>query len=130
MIKLPMVVSIVLCEGLSVDPIAGKTSLVGIFHARFYRRFPSPREPFTAFVALLGGAGEGTMELRVIRLETEQVVYSYKRWNSLPGSGVVLNLEMRLANCRFPAPGRYGISVSFDGQELTTRYLEIIRKKD
>jgi hypothetical protein len=128
MIKLPKVFSIVLCEGLVVDPIRGKTSLYGIFHARSYRSFPSPAETITAYVALFGGRGEGTIELRVTHLDTEEQIYSYKRWCVLPGPGVMANIEMKLKQCRFPAPGRYGLSFPFDDNELSDRYIRVLTR--
>jgi hypothetical protein len=126
---MPSVISLILCEKLSVDPRAGKTSLEGLFSARRYRKFPTAEQPFTAYVALYDGEGEGTMELMISRFENEKDIYSYKRWIALPGRGVVVNLEVPIRKCHFPAPGRYLLSLRFNGKEITRRLLDVFRTR-
>jgi hypothetical protein len=121
----PAVVGLVLCERWAIDPTNGQMSLVGIFHTLRVPRFPTPPRGFTAYAALYGGVGEGTMELVVTRLETEQDIYRYRRWFAFPRGVQLINLEIKVRKCRFPAPGRYAVSLRFDGQELTYRYLSV-----
>jgi hypothetical protein len=103
----------------------GRMSLIGVFHIRRAPRFPTPPQGFTAFAALYGGVGEGTMDLVITRLETEQDIYRYRRWFAFPRGVRIVNLEIKVRRCIFPAPGRYALSLRFDGQELTHRYLSV-----
>jgi len=125
--RLPTVISLVLCDAMRVDPQRGKTALDGLFHARFVQVFPSQPQAFTTYIALNGGEGEGIMRLIISRLETEQDVYSYKKWCVLPGPGQVSDIEIKVTTCRFPAPGRYRISLQLDGTEVAHRLLDVFK---
>ena len=105
-------------------------SLTGLFQALRFRRFPSPIHKFTVYAALYDGVGEGTMELEIERLETEEKIYALKRWITFPGRGMIVNYEIKVTRCVFPAPGQYLLTLRFDNQELTHRTLEIFRERD
>jgi len=80
MIKLPAVVGLMVCRRFEVDTSTGYVNLIGICHELQYLRFPTLPEPFTLYVHLYGGAGEGTIELLILSLETEREIYRYRRW--------------------------------------------------
>ena len=123
--RLPKIVGLVLCRALEVDRATGETSLVGVFNALRFRDWPSPRQQFTIYSALHGGVGEGTIKLVIVRLETEKAIHLYQRWVTLPGPGRYFNLVIPITRCVFPLPGRYGLTLSFDDQELSNRYLDV-----
>jgi hypothetical protein len=126
--RLPRVVGLVLCESLEVNPGSRRWALVGVFHALTFAAFPAYSR-FIVYTALYGGKGEGTMKLGITRLETEEEIYSHERWWTVPGQGLNVHVEVRVTKCAFPAPGRYALSLSFDGRELTSRYLEIFLRR-
>jgi hypothetical protein len=128
--KVPQVIALLLCDRMGLDPSSGQVSLLGIFQARYFPTFPSPPQNFTAYVALYDGEGDGTMELLLTRLETEEDITLYKKWLTFPGRGQIVNVEIKVRNCEFPAPGRYALTLSFDNKLLTQRYLEIYRKEN
>jgi hypothetical protein len=125
--KLPDVVSLVLCDRLGVDLATGQVSLVGIFHHLSFRTFPSPFEKFTVWGTLYDGVGEGTIQLLINRLETESVIYTFTRWTAFPGRQLFVNVEIPIKRCAFPAPGRYELILRFDNKDLTRRYLDVHR---
>jgi hypothetical protein len=125
MARLPKVVGLVLCETMAVEPQSARMSLVGVFHSRSFRGFPTPPQRFTVYAALYGGTGEGTMELVISRLETEQGIYRYRRWYGFRRRPLTINLEIPVKKCIFPAPGGYSLSLRFDGGELVQRYLRV-----
>jgi hypothetical protein len=127
MIKLPQVVGLYPCDRIDLNTQTGQVSLVGIFHSLHFRAFPSPRKKFTVYAALYDGLGEGTMDLRITRLETEGDIYSHARWYSFPGRGRLAHVDVPVTKCAFPAPGRYAFKLRFDKQELTQRLVEIYR---
>lgn len=128
--RLPDVVGLILCESLDVDVETGVTSLVGIFNSRHFWDFPSPVDQFTVFATLHAGVGEGTMQIVVSRLETEQDIDIYTQWLSFPERGLFVTLEVQLKKLVFAAPGRYSLTLRFNEQYITHRYLEIIRSED
>jgi hypothetical protein len=126
MILMPRVVSLVLCEKFEVNASTRQLSLVGIFHTRQFERFPSPPQRFTVYAALSDAAGEGRMRLEMTRLETQEWIYSYERWFAFPPDRLLLvNLEIPVKRCVFPAAGRYAVKLLFDGEVATERALVI-----
>jgi hypothetical protein len=123
--KTPHVIGLVLCKSIGVDVSAGGMILTGVFHHLIYSAFPTSPQRFFAYAALYGGAGEGTIELAVSRLETEERIYRYQRWYAIPQSDLLIHLEIPVRRCAFPAPGRYGLSLRLDDEELAFRPLEI-----
>jgi hypothetical protein len=128
MARLPRVVGLVLCENLGLGFGPGQVTLERLFNARAFASFPTPPCPFVVYCALYGEKQEGKMELVVTRLETEEVVYRYSRWQHLPGGGLTAHITIFPKRCAFPVPGRYAVGLVFEGQELSNRYLDVRRR--
>jgi len=123
---LPDVPPLIVCDHLEVDRDRKQLSLIGLFHARSFSAFPTPPQRFTVYAMLYDGEGEGTIELLVTRMETEEDVYRYQRWLGLPGRQMPVHLEMLVKQCVFPAPGRYRLKLFFDATDLDAdRFLDI-----
>ena len=127
MVKMPKIVGLTLCDHIDVDLATGQFSLVGIFHSRHFRQFPSPVVRFTVYAALYGGKGEGTIELAVKQAGTEKDIYRLQKWLSFPDRQLV-NLELKVTRCVFPEAGRFLVSLRFDKQNVTNRTLNIARE--
>jgi hypothetical protein len=125
MIKLPKVVGLTLCERMDVDIQTGKVSLVGLFQVLHFPVFPTAIHPFTVYCILSDGAGEGTIELSIMHLESEVEIYRWQRWIKFPEGLRILNQEFILRKCSFPTPGRYQFDVLFDRQALAHRFLDV-----
>ena len=125
MTKPPRVLGLVLCKSIHVDPVAAEIRLVGVFHSLYFEAWPTPPQHFYVYTGLHGGAGEGTMELVVSRLETEEPVYRYRRWHAVPDPELLLHLEIPIRRCAFPAAGRYGLSLRFDADEVAFRPVDV-----
>lgn len=100
-------------------------SLVGLFNARSYAQWPSPNDPFFYYALLVGGEGDGLMEFVVLDAATEQLVYRYRRWYTVPAPDFPVHFLQRIQRCIFPLPGRYVISLRFEGEILTQRHLDV-----
>ncbi len=127
MIRLPRVLGLIFCERMEVDRSRVEVSLIGLFQSQRFTEFPSPPLAFTVYSALYDGVGEGTMKLSILRLETEEWIYSYTRWFTFPGRQRLTQLELKARRCVFPAPGRYRIVLSFDKHRLAERLLDVYR---
>jgi hypothetical protein len=110
---------------MAVDPVAGEMSLVGVIQSFTFRQWPSPPQRFTIDAGLYDGVGEGTMEVRITQLETEQDVYRYRKWASFSWRGRWSQLEVTPTRCIFPAPGRYSVTLRFDEEVLDSRVFEV-----
>ena len=121
-------IGLILCESLEVDPETRQVSLAGLFQARAYSRFPSKGDSFTVYSALTGlRAEEGKMELIVTDLE-ERDAYKREWWYRVPG-GLVYHLSVPVKIKTYKAPGRYLISLRFDGRILANRFLDVFQKE-
>jgi hypothetical protein len=129
MVKLPAVVGLLLCKNFAVDTQTAEVSLVGLVYSLRSPVFPTPVVPLTAYSLLYDGAGEGTMELSIQQLETEQEIFRKTRWFAFAERGRFTEFEMRLKKCIFPAPGRYGVALRFDGRDLAWRLLNLYEGK-
>lgn len=126
--KPPEPVALVLRERMHIDTQAVQMSLVGIFHSRRFRSFPTAGQRFTAYVALHGGEGEGTMQLTIAKADTEEVIHETERWRAFADPDLITMYEGPVQNCVFPAPGRYIVTLRFDGEIVTQRVLDIFQE--
>jgi hypothetical protein len=115
------VVGLTLCERFEVKP---KPALVGLFHARRFKTFPTDPATFVVYTGLYGKSAEGTMELAVSRLEGEVDLFKYKKWLTFPQRFTTVNLMVPV-RCIFSAAGLYSVSLRFDDDLLSQRDLEI-----
>lgn len=128
MILAPHVVGVTLCQELGVKSETGQVSLVGLFQALRVRTFPSPPQDFTVYFGLTDGVGEGTMTFTITRLETNDDLYTQSRWIAFPEDRLlVANMVVSVKACVFPAPARYGLSLSFDRALADERALQVYR---
>jgi hypothetical protein len=122
---------LVFCESFQVDPETRQVSLAGLFQARSFSRFPSKRDSFTVYSALTGPKPEeGSMELIVTDLQAEagRDIYRREWWYRAPG-GLVYHLSVPVTIKAYKTPGRYLISLRFDGKIMTNRFLDVFRKE-
>lgn len=128
MIKLPKVVGLTLCKRMDVDIQTGTVSLVGLFQVLHCPVFPTPIFPFTVYFSLTEGEGEGTMELSIMHLESEEVIDRLQKWIAFPEQPRVLGQEWIVRKCIFPAPGRYRLDLLFEQQPVAQRFLDVYLK--
>jgi hypothetical protein len=129
MIQVPVVVGLTLCEMMSVDPERGRVSLDGVFHTLRLSDFPLEPRRFTVYAALTDGVGEGLLKLTVTRLQTNRIIYSFRRWFAFPSDRLEpVNMEIRVTRCIFPASGRYAFALLFDDEMAAERTVHILEK--
>jgi hypothetical protein len=122
--KPPAALGLIFCERLEVVTSPARVSLVGLFNELRVKKFPTVLR-FTAYAALYGGAGEGTIELSVMNLATEKEVYLYRRWWATPGSNQFRHLEIPVRKWHLAIPDRFLATLRFDGKELASRALRV-----
>ena len=125
MARPPRAVGPLLCRDVALVPSTASMSLVGLFNARSYTQWSAPLEPFFFYTLLVGGEGDGLMEFVVLRAATEQMIYRYRRWYTVPAPDLAVHFLQRIQRCVFPHPERYLVSLRFENEILTQRLLDV-----
>ena len=81
----PIALGLILCEKVIVEERTRNTTFVSTFTKLFADEFPSPPQRFALATVLTGGQGEGTVELVITRLETDEETYAIRRQLRFPG---------------------------------------------
>jgi hypothetical protein len=125
MIKRPQVSGLILCDNPRIETAPPQFALEGLFLAREYASFPTPIQSLTAYACFFDGRGEGEMRLTCTRLENEEDIYYHSRWYVFPARLPMLHYILPVRKLIFPQPGRYAFTLTFDGEPLTVRYLDV-----
>ena len=81
----PIALGLVLCEKFIVEERTRNATIVSTFTKLFADEFPSAPERFAFAAVLTGGQGEGTIDLVVTQLATEEETYAIQRRLLFPG---------------------------------------------
>jgi hypothetical protein len=125
MVPDPTALALMLCEQVIVDQGSRNPSPINIFTGRVVDRFPSDPQRFSAFAALTDGQGAGRLELRAVRLDTGDQFYAQQYPIHFPDRSMVVNVNVRVRNLRFPVPGVYEFMLLVDGNLIAQRRLRV-----
>jgi hypothetical protein len=68
------------------------------------------------------------MEFAVLDAATEQMIYRYQHWYTVPSPDLPVHFLQRIQRCVFPLPGRYLASLRFEGEILTQSHLDVLQE--
>jgi hypothetical protein len=125
----PIVLGLNLCEKVIVEEGTRNVSLVSTFEKLTVDGFPSPPQRFALYALLTNGLGDGTIDVVVTRLETDQTTYSHRLAVRFPSPLQDLRLLLRIRECSFPAPGTYQFTLLIDGEWLAQRRLHVVGRE-
>jgi hypothetical protein len=125
MVPDPTALALILCEQVIVDQHSRNPSPINIFTGREVDQFPSDPQRFSVFAALTDSQGQGRLELRAIRLDTGDQFYSQGYPIQFPDRTMVVNVNIRIRNLRFPVPGVYEFLLLVDGSLVAQRRLRV-----
>ena len=129
MVPAPMAAGLTLCHYVAVEEGTRNVTLAGSFHQLVGSTFPLRLAPFCVFAPLVGGQGEGTVELVVTRLQTDQELYRVHRRVAFPDRFTEVGALFRLRNCVFPAAGAYFFTLLVDGEWMAQRRILVSLKE-
>jgi hypothetical protein len=124
----PIVLGLTICEKVIVEEGTKNVTLVSTFTKLQVDTFPTVAQRFTVYTVLTGGLGDGTIDLIVRNLETDQVVYEAKLPVRLTDRLMELRVLFRVTNCVFPSPGAYQVTLLLDGEWLAQRRVNVAKK--
>src|SRR5690348_6205742 len=104
------------CDQVIVDERTKKPSLIGIFTGLEVESFPSDPQRFSVAAFLIGGAGDGKIELRVQQIVSGDVIYTQGGSIQFRDRTDIVNVFFRVRMIRFPSPGFYVFQLFVDEQ--------------
>ena len=91
--------------------------------------FPSPLQRFALHAVLTDGEGEGIIDVVILRLETDEEVYSARGRLRFPHRLTEVRVLFRLGDCSFPSPGNYEAILLVDGEWVARRKFSVIERE-
>jgi hypothetical protein len=121
----PIALGLTLCEKVIVEERTRNTTFVSMFTTLLAEGFPSPPQRFAVAAVLTGGQGEGTVDLTITRLETDEEVYSLQRHLRCPSRLAEVQVLFHIRNYSFPEPGLYDATLFVDGDPVARRKFKV-----
>lgn len=121
----PVALGITLCDTLLIEEGTRKVALIGCFSALTARQFPTGPRTFFAYADLTDSEGSFTAELIVSRLDTQEEIYRTQRSVHFADRLRVVRCGVKVADCRFPAPGEYLVTLFIGGDWVAQRPISL-----
>ncbi len=106
------------CDGIHIDPLSGKHTILGIFSNLRGERFPVVHPRMIWFLTLMDvPVGKHNLTISIgLPTETPRIVVDRDFDSKSPAQRI--NLINDIQNLRFKAPGDYGIVIEIDDEPL------------
>jgi hypothetical protein len=121
----PVALCMSLCDYVLIEEGTRKASLIGCFAALSVSSFPSPPHSFWVYTDLTDGTGRGVADLTIARLDTDEAIHRQAKIIDFRSRFTVVRYAMQVANCRFPVPGKYLVTLDIDRELVTQRVLDV-----
>lgn len=106
------------CDGIHIDPLSGKHTILGVFSTLHAERFPVVHPRMIWFLTIMD-ASVGPHRLKItLGLPTEEPRTVVEREFDSKSPAQRINLINDIQNLRFKAPGDYTVVVEIDDEQL------------
>jgi hypothetical protein len=130
MVPRPVALGLTLCESVIIEEGTKNVSLINCFTGLKVAGFPSTPRPFCVLAALMDGKGDGTIDVMLTRLDSDDVVYELRRRAHFPDRLTEVRVLFRINECSFPAPGWYDVTLLVDGEWVAQRRVRVYSEED
>jgi hypothetical protein len=103
-------------------------TLVSTFTRIVVEEFPSLPQRFALYTVLTEGLGDGTMDLVIRNLDTNEEIFTAQMPVRFPDRVAEVRVLFRINRCSFPAPGEYLCALLLDDEWLAQRRLQVIER--
>jgi hypothetical protein len=121
----PLVLALVVCDGVWRDPSSGKHSLMGVFSGLSAGVFPVQHPGLAVYAALTEGYGMAQVRVAVVDDGGAQVIAEATVQVAFTDPRQVVELTVGMQTLTFPLPGGYRIQLIADGHILLERRLAV-----
>jgi hypothetical protein len=126
----PVVVGLTLCDYVIVEERTKKVSLIGTFTGLSVPELPAQPLPFSVFAVLTDAEGDGTVELKVRSLDTDEEVYSFQNSLHFPDKLTEVLFSLRIRQILFPVSGYYEFTLLVDGEWVAGKRLHVYQREE
>jgi hypothetical protein len=123
----PAVTGLMICEKAIIEERTHNVSLINCFTKYRVERVPSEDSRFVVFAILVDGLGDITLDLMVLRLETDEVIFQQAQEIQFVDRLQEVRFLFRVRGCAFPALGAYQVSLLADGEMLAQHRIQIFQ---
>lgn len=128
----PYPLALVICDGVHIDPLTRKYSLLGTFSALRGAEFPMVVEKLVVYLAMTDVRGVIPFELRIVRVSPDDA----SEWLTFTTQGelysddplAVAELALTVHGVQFPTSGEYRIQFFACDQFVMERRLSVIER--
>jgi hypothetical protein len=128
MVPTPIALGLNVCEKIVVEEVTKNVTLINCFSKMFVAGFPTGPQQFAVHSTLRDGQGRANIRLVVARSDTHEVVYSQQGAIDFPDRLTEVRTLFRVAQCSFPAPGRYVLTLLIDGDWVAQREIDVVSR--
>lgn len=120
----PTANGLTLCDNVVIERGTDKVAMVGSFVLIGLQEFPGPA-PFYAVAVLVGGWGNGRMELALTHLDTDEDLFGESSPIQFTDRLASKTCIFRLEGFDFPTPGTYQVTLSVDGEWVAQKRFRV-----
>jgi hypothetical protein len=121
----PQLLAWVTCDGVHIDPVSGKHTLLGVFSNISARQFPVTH-PFMVWFLTICDCSPGEHKIRIsLGLDATRRPVLLERPFASQSPLHRINLINEIRNLTFPQPGDYSILIEIDDEPLLATNLTV-----
>jgi hypothetical protein len=125
----PIGIALIVCDRVITDARTNEKTLVATFNRIMARSFPCVHRRMSIFVAVTGGRGPTSAQIRCVNEMSSEVVIEASGTLAFPDPNHVVEMNFELNNVAFPKPGLHGIEFLCDGELVLQRRFEVVLLK-
>src|SRR5262249_59244754 len=116
MTPLPLVLGLTVCEKAIVEEGTKNVTLMSTFTRIVVEEFPSLPQRFALYTVLTEGLGDGTIDLVIRNLDTNEEIYTAQMSVRFPDRVGEVRVLFRINRCSFPIAGEYLCTLLLDNE--------------
>jgi hypothetical protein len=121
----PVAIGLLVCEQVVIEEGTRNATLVNCFTHRRVKEIPSPPIPFVVLALLTDGIGEISLEMKIQRLDTLEVIARSQGSVQFPDPLREVRFHLRFRDCSFPVAGIYDVVLLAEGEPIASRRIVI-----
>jgi hypothetical protein len=124
----PSLVSLLICDQVIDDKLSHKKSAIGIFNTIVLPAFPGTIGHMALLASLTEIAGRAEIEIRLIRDNDNQIMFSGKGAVEAPDPLAVVDLLFAMQGVRIPEAGQYAFELLSGAEILGRRRFRVMTR--